>query len=113
VTYGTDYDDTQMGVTQKEGMQQPVYYGDPSPAPSGMVFYDGDMFPDWQGQALIGALSGQSLIRLALEDERVTGEARHLQGIGRVRDVEIAEDGAVMLITDADNGQLIRITPEG
>ncbi|MEE2862247.1 MAG: PQQ-dependent sugar dehydrogenase [Pseudomonadota bacterium] len=113
VSYGTDYDGSQQGVEEMEGMQQPVYYWDPSPAISGMTFYDGEMFPEWQGQALIGALKSQELIRLDIRDGRVAGEDRHLQGIGRVRDVEVAQDGALMLITDHENGQMIRITPEG
>ncbi|WP_410216733.1 PQQ-dependent sugar dehydrogenase [Paracoccus sp. (in: a-proteobacteria)] len=111
-TYGTDYDGSEMGATEKEGTQQPVYYWDPSPALSGMTFYEGDMFPDWQGQALLGGLRSQDVIRLQIEDGRVVGEDRHLQGIGRVREVEVASDGALMVITDEENGQLIRVTPE-
>ncbi|CAM3425219.1 PQQ-dependent sugar dehydrogenase [Paracoccus nototheniae] len=113
VTYGVDYSDAEMGVTEMDGTEQPVYYWDPSPAISGMAFYDGEMFPDWQGDALIGALRGSSVIRLTMEDGRVTGEARLLEGIGRVREVEVAQDGALVLITDEENGQLIRVTPEG
>nr|WP_111301549.1 PQQ-dependent sugar dehydrogenase [Paracoccus saliphilus] len=113
VTYGIDYSGAEMGVTQQEGTIQPVYYWDPSPALSGLVFYDGEMFPDWQGQALLGGLQSQDVIRLAIEDDRVTGEARHVRGIGRVRDLEVADDGALVLITDHENGQLVRITPEG
>ncbi|WP_083554359.1 PQQ-dependent sugar dehydrogenase [Paracoccus sp. SM22M-07] len=109
-TYGTNYDGAQMGQTQVEGTVQPVYYWDPSPALSGMVFYDGPMFPEWQGDALLGGLQSGSVIRLDIEGEKVTGEARHLQGIGRVRDIEVAEDGAIVLITDEDDGQLIRVT---
>lgn len=113
VTYGVDYSGAEMGVTEKEGTVQPVYYWDPSPALSGMVFYDGDMFPDWQGQALLGGLRSQDIIRLEIADGMVTGEARHLGGIGRVRDIEVADDGALMLITDHENGQMVRVTPEG
>ncbi|WP_108503259.1 PQQ-dependent sugar dehydrogenase [Paracoccus indicus] len=109
-TYGTDYDGSQMGQTQVEGTVQPVYYWDPSPALSGMIFYDGQMFPEWQGDALLGGLQASAVIRLDIEGEKVTGEARHLQGIGRVRDIEVAQDGALVLITDEDNGKLIRVT---
>jgi glucose/arabinose dehydrogenase len=109
-TYGTDYSGAQMGQTQVEGMTQPVYYWDPSPALSGMVFYDGAMFPEWQGDLLLGGLQASAIIRLDIDGEKVTGEARHLQGIGRVRDIEVAQDGAVVLITDEDDGKLIRVT---
>ncbi|MDO5706825.1 MAG: PQQ-dependent sugar dehydrogenase, partial [Paracoccus sp. (in: a-proteobacteria)] len=112
ITYGTEYSGQQVGdgLTAQDGMQQPVYYWDPSPAISGMAFYDGEMFPDWRGSALIGGMRSGDLIRLTIDGERVTGEARHLQGIGRVREVEVAADGALMIITDHENGQLIRVT---
>lgn len=114
VTYGVDYSGAEMGegLTEQEGTEQPVYYWDPSPALSGMAFYEGEMFADWQGDALIGGLQSQDLIRLTIDGDRVTGEARYLQGIGRVREVEVAADGALMLITDHENGALIRVTPE-
>lgn len=113
ITYGIDYSGAPIGegMTAQEGMEQPIYYWDPVIAPSGMVFYDGDVFPDWQGDALIGGLASQSLVRLEIEDGRVTGEARYLQGQGRVRDVDVAQDGAVMVLTDAGNGALYRLTP--
>lgn len=75
-----------------------------------MTFYDGQMFPDWQGDLLIGGMAG-ALVRLELDGTRVTGEARHLQGIGRVRDVDLASDGSVMILTDERNGAMIRVTP--
>ena len=113
VTYGVEYsgDPVEEGVTQMEGTEQPVYYWDPVIAPGQMTFYDGEMFPDWQGDLLIGGLKSNDLVRLELDGDRVTGEARHLQGIGRVREVEVARDGALMLLTDEDNGRLIRVTP--
>lgn len=113
VTYGLEYSGQPVGegITQLEGTEQPVYYWDPVIAPGQMTFYDGEMFPDWQGDLLIGGLRSNDLVRLELEGDRVTGEARHLQGIGRVREVEVASDGAIMLLTDEDNGRLIRVTP--
>lgn len=113
VTYGVEYSGRPIGegITQLEGTEQPVYYWDPVIAPGQMTFYDGEMFPDWQGDLLIGGLKSNDLVRLEMEADRVTGEARHLQGIGRVREVEVARDGALMLLTDEDNGRLIRVTP--
>lgn len=75
-----------------------------------MAFYDGAMFPEWRGDALIGGLRSQTLVRLRIDDGHVTGEARHLTGIGRVRDVAVASDGAVMILTDDPEGALIRIS---
>ena len=112
ITYGEDYDGTPIGegITAQEGLEQPVYYWDPVIAPSGMVIYDGEMFPEWQGDMLVGGLVAKALVRLDIEGDRVAGEDRYLEGIGRVRDVEQAADGSLMLLTDADNGQMIRVT---
>lgn len=114
ITYGIDYSGAPIGegLTARDGMEQPVYYWDPVIAPSGMVFYQGALFPDWQGDLLVGALAGEALVRLTLADGRVTGEARYLQGQGRVRDVDVAQDGAIMILTDAEDGALIRLTPQ-
>lgn len=115
VTYGEEYSGRPVGkgLTQMQGTEQPVYYWDPVIAPGGMAFYDGAMFPGWRGDALIGGLQAGALVRLKISDGQVTGEARHLQGIGRVRDVAVARDGAVMVLTDKPNGALIRVTPNG
>ena len=113
ITYGLEYSGRPIGsgITAREGMEQPVYYWDPVIGPSGMAFYDGAMFPQWRGSALIGGLAAPSLVRLTLENNRVTGEARYLTGLGRIRDVAVARDGAILLLTDASSGQLIRVTP--
>lgn len=113
VSYGVEYSLEQItgGLTQKEGTEQPVYYWDPVIAPGGMIFYQGDMFPDWQGDLLIGGLQSGSMVRLRIKGDRVVGEGRHVQNIGRVRDVDVAADGAIMLLTDEDDGALIRLTP--
>ena len=115
ITYGVAYSgaDINAGKTAQDGMEQPVYYWDPVIAPSGMAFYDGAMFPDWNGSALIGALqAGGGVVRLTLDGGKVSGEARYLNGIGRVRDLAVAPDGALMLVTDADNGAVIRVSKE-
>ena len=113
ITYGVEYSGQKVGEgrTSQEGMEQPVYYWDPVIAPSGLAFYDGKLFPTWRGSALIGALRDETMVRLTLRDGKVTGEARYLKGIGRVRDVRVARDGAIMLLTDANDGEIIRVTP--
>ncbi|MCB9929006.1 MAG: PQQ-dependent sugar dehydrogenase [Alphaproteobacteria bacterium] len=113
VTYGEDYSGAPIGqgLTAAAGMEQPLYYWDPVIAPSGMAFYDGRLFPGWCGSVLIGGLASRALVRLELDGTRVTGEARYLQGEARVRDVDVARDGAVMILTDSGNGALIRLTP--
>lgn len=112
ITYGENYDGSQVldGLTQKAGMEQPVYYWDPVIAPSGMAFYSGNQFPEWQGDILVGGLVSRSVVRLVLKDGKVVGEARHFEGLGRIRDVAVAQDGAIMVLTAANNGALIKIT---
>lgn len=113
VSYGIEYSGDAIGggTTQKEGTEQPVYFWDPVIAPGGMTFYDGEMFPDLQGDLLIGGLQSSSVVRLKLENGRVAGESRLAQNIGRVRDVDVAQDGAIMVLIDDSNGALVRLSP--
>ena len=93
-------------------MEQPVYYWDPVIAPSGMTFYDADAFPGWQGSILIGSLGTGSLVRLGMANGRVTSEERYeILGGQRVRDVQVGPDGLVYLVTDEDDGALVRVRP--
>lgn len=112
VAYGEDYIGLALGqgLTAADGIEQPLYYWDPVIAPSGMAFYSGAMFPEWEGHLLIGALAGTALVRLQLDGTKVIGEARHLQNFDRIRDVEIAPDGSILILTDGDDGALIRLT---
>ena len=115
IAYGTNYDGTPIGVGQAQpGMEQPLHYWDPSISPSGLAFYEGELFPGWSGDLLLGGLSGQLLVRLDMEGDAVIGEERLFEGqLGRIRDVGVGPDGAIYLVTDADNGRLIRVAPEG
>ena len=82
-------------------MEQPVYYWDPSIAPSGAVFYTGALFPEWKGNLFVGALAGQALHRLVLDGDKVVGEEVLLPDLGeRIRDVRQGADGALWLLTD-------------
>ena len=113
ITYGIDYSGAPIGEgTHKEGMAQPIHYWVPSIAPSGMAFYTGDAFPDWQGDLFVGALVQEHLARLELDGERVVAEERLLEGaIGRIRDVETGPDGFLYLLTDERDGALYRLEP--
>jgi glucose/arabinose dehydrogenase len=115
VSYGENYDGTPVGdgITSAEGMTEPRYYWDPVIAPGGMAFHQGAMFPAWQGDLLIAAMKPGALVRLHLDGDTVAGEERLLTDQGRIRDVEVAPDGAVLVLTDAENGAILRLTPAG
>ena len=114
ITYGIDYTGTKIGEgTRKDGLEQPIYYWDPSIAPSGMAFYTGDLMPAWKGNLFVGALAGQHLARLVLDGERVVAEERLLATEGeRIRDVRQGPDGALYALTDHPEGRILRITAQ-
>jgi glucose/arabinose dehydrogenase len=113
ITYGRDYSGAVIGVgTAREGMEQPVYYWDPSIAPSGLMFYTGDRFPQWRGNLFVGALNFQLVARLELEGNRVVAEERLLRGYRqRIRDVRQGPDGCIYLLTDEADGRVVRLEP--
>lgn len=114
ITYGRDYTFLPIGEgTEKEGLEQPIYYWDPSIATSGLTFYSGDLFPEWRGNAFVGGLKGQHIARLILKNGEVIGEEKLLADRGdRIRDVRQGPDGALWALTDDPQGLLLRITPK-
>ena len=116
ISHGERYDGGPIGSgeAQQEGMEQPVYFWDPVIAPGGMMFHAGETFADWNGDALIGSLYPGGVVRLSLDDEGlVTEEERLMRDAGRVRDVEVLDDGSFLILTDFENGSLIHVTPGG
>jgi glucose/arabinose dehydrogenase len=115
VAFGEEYSGVPIpgAVTDKEGYERPIYYWDPVIAPSGMQFYSGDAFPDWKGSLLIGSMGQTRLVRLTLENGRVTGEEHLLKERGqRVRDVRQGAKGELYMVTDQGNGELWRLAPK-
>lgn len=113
ITYGRDYSGAKIGIgTQREGLEQPIYYWDPSIAPSGMAFYTADRAPRWRNSLFVGALAGQHLARLVLDGEKIIAEERLLEDLReRIRDVRMAPDGTLLVATDNADGRILRITP--
>jgi aldose sugar dehydrogenase len=113
ITHGRAYSGLPMGEgSAKEGMAQPLHYWVPSISPSGLAFYQGDAFPQWQGDLFTGGLSGEVLARLELDGEQVVEEERLLEGVlGRIRDVRVGPDGYLYLLTDYTDGALVRLEP--
>jgi aldose sugar dehydrogenase len=110
ITYGIEYAGPKIGggITQKEGLEQPVYYWDPVVSPSGITFYTGDNMPEWKNNLFISALNTPHIVRLVIKDNKVTGEERLLASEGqRFRDITQGKDGALYTVTDG--GRLYRI----
>lgn len=110
ISYGEEYTGQPIGegLSQKDGMEQPDYYWDPSIAPSGMTFYTSKVIPEWENNLFIGALRGSHIIRLMIKDNKVIGEERLLTDKGeRFRDIAMGLNGELYAITDG--GILYRI----
>ncbi|MBA59807.1 MAG: glucose dehydrogenase [Gammaproteobacteria bacterium] len=113
ITFGKDYIGALISpFTEKDGMEQPLKYWVPSIAPSGMTFYDGDLFPDWKGSLFISALVPGDVRRLTLEENTVLDEEILFSDLGRIRDVVTSTDGAIILATDGPKGKLVRVIPK-
>ena len=110
ISYGLEYsgDKVGQGITQQNGLEQPVYYWDPVLSPSGMAFYTGNDIPEWKNNLFITGLNSNHIARLVIKDNKVTGEERLLAGEGqRFRDIAQGKDGALYAVTDG--GRLYRI----
>ena len=91
--------------------QAPALYWNPVIAPAGLAFYEGDLFPQWKGSALIGGLQSRALVRVTFDGKGGADEAERWDMGQRIRDVAVAADGAVWLIEDSQTGRLLRLTP--
>jgi aldose sugar dehydrogenase len=114
VSLGVEYSGQPMEgtVERREGMVDAIHTWTPVIAPSGMIFYDGEAFPDWQGNLFVGGLASTALVRLTLDGNSVTGEERLLEDLGlRIRDVAQGPDGTIYVATDESNGEILRISP--
>ncbi|MBY5801608.1 PQQ-dependent sugar dehydrogenase [Rhizobium leguminosarum] len=113
ISYGRNYSGSEIGEgTAKKGLEQPLHYWDPSIAPGALVVYRGAMFPEWDGNVLVAALKFQLLSRMQRDETGAfVGEERLFKGeYGRIRDVVVAPDGALLIVTDENNGALLRIS---
>jgi len=112
ITYGIDYSGAIISdQTHAPGMEQPVVYWDPSIAPCGMSFYQGEHFPNWQGDLFVGALVKKHLRRLVMKGDEVVDQEILLEGMARIRDVRTSPDGYIYILTDSNNGEVLRLEP--
>ncbi|MEC8787583.1 MAG: PQQ-dependent sugar dehydrogenase, partial [Pseudomonadota bacterium] len=112
ITYGVDYSgDIISDKTHMDGMKQPWLYWDPSIAPSGLTFYQGDMFKEWNGDILVGSLKFTHLRRIKVEGGKPEEQFEYVRdNHARIRDVEVGPEGAIYLLTDAPNGKVLKLT---
>jgi glucose/arabinose dehydrogenase len=114
VSHGVDYDNTPIGTGRATapGIEEPAFHWTPSVSPSGMAFHDGTGFPGWRGSLFLAALNPPGLVRLTTDGDRVTGEERLLFDRRiRMRDVVVARDGSVLILTDESRGRILRLSP--
>lgn len=114
VSHGVNYDGTPVGTGEKHlpGYRDPVLTWTPVIAPSGMTFYDGDLFPQWRGDILVGGLVARAIVRVSLGDVEAVEEERILGALDRrIRDVATGPEGAVWVVTDHGNGEVLRLSP--
>lgn len=115
ITYGKNYSGTRVGegITERAGLEQPLWHWTPSIAPSGMAWVSSDRYgPQWKGSLLVGALRGQQLVRMRWDGQQLKPVQTLLQDWGqRIRDVRQGPDGWIYLLTDDSRGQLVRLLP--
>ena len=113
ISYGVHYSGKKIGEgTAKAGMEQPVFYWDPSIAPSGMMIYSGKLWPEWQGDIFVGSLKFDMISRLDRDGDRIVAEERLFEDrFDRIRDIREAPDGSIYFLAVGD-GALYRMVPE-
>ena len=111
ITYGLDYNGAYVSpFTEHPSMEQPIHIWTPSIAPSGLAIYEGDMFPEWRGDLFVGALVDAEVRRLEMENGEVVAEHTEFPEISdRVRDIRVAPDGSIFVLTDGNPGSIVRI----
>ena len=111
VTHGVDYSGAVISDRRSApGFEDPLRAWVPSVNPSGIAFYAGAAMPGWRGNLLMASV-GQALVRLTIEDGRITGEERLLPRIARFRHVVVSPQGVVHILTDERNGRVLRLDP--
>jgi glucose/arabinose dehydrogenase len=109
VSWGDNYDGTEIPDPQPNSeYADAVVHWTPTISPSGLIFYTGEMFPEWENSALIGGLTSSGIVRMDVNGEQAE-EVERIPLSTRVRDVEQAPDGSVYVLTDEDNGKILRL----
>lgn len=116
---GLDYDGTPVEYGKELGIEfdladieQPVVDMTPAPAVSSFIIYEGNAFPAWRHNLIVGTLKATELYRIVLEGDRAVHQETLLKGLARIRDVETAPDGSILLLLEhASGGRIVRLVP--
>jgi glucose/arabinose dehydrogenase len=113
ITRGVDYSGAYVSpFTEAEGMEQPVTYWSPSIAPGGFCEYQGDLFPEWKGNLFVAALAEKSVRRLVMENGKVKSQETMFSELDQgIREVRAGPHGYLYLLTDSDEGKMLRVSP--
>jgi glucose/arabinose dehydrogenase len=111
ITHGVDYSGAYVSpFSELPGMEQPLMYWVPSIAPSGLAFYHGEKFPEWQGDLFLGALVDREVRRIDLEAGQVAGEQALFSELNeRIRNIKVGPDEHLYLVTDSEQGRILRV----
>jgi glucose/arabinose dehydrogenase len=115
IGYGREYTGKPINndKTAQAGMEQPIYFWTPDVAPAGIAFYTGKLFPAWQNDLFVATLAGRALVRLELKNDRVVSEEKLLGDLhARIRGVSTGPDGALYVLTDGNDGKILKLTPK-
>ncbi len=113
ITHGIDYSGKPLGagITEKDGMEQPVYYWDPVIATGSLAFYRGSLFPQWKDSLFVSGLRGLGVYRLEMKKDRIVAEEPMLTDLKqRIRDARVGPDGALYVLTEQK--ALLKLTPQ-
>ena len=110
ITYGKDYNNEKVGVgAQYSDMEPPLYYWDPSVAPSSLLIYNGENYPNWQSSWFVTTLREKTLLRFTKSGSKFVEERLYQNEFGRIRKIETSPTGDLFLLTDGSKGSLIKI----
>ena len=113
VSYAVNYDNVPIpSPDTRPDLTKPVIYWTPIIAPGNLMFYKGAMFPQWKGSALISGLASEAILRITFDGKGGAEPAERWEVRHRVRDVEVAPDGALWMLEDENPGGVFRVTPK-
>ena len=113
ITYGIDYSGAVISpFTEKEGMEQPLFYWDPSIAPSDMIYYEKDLYPEFKNSFLITALVSRDVKQVVLDNNEIKQKSLFSKLESRLRNIQVSPNGYIYILTDGPGNKLIKVLPK-